>query len=171
MYLAASREHPAAPVVRRQQRDFGFIAASLQDLDETQGRLFVAVAGFFVRYRAPELQPLVDDDVVDACGALAATLETAARGVIYEHRPASLGAQRVASELKTILEQGARGGSAFERNAAVVLRRIEQAARGAQEADPANRRAFVDLLARVIRPADDREPEASTPDTPRLIVP
>ena len=43
------------------------------------------------RYEPPEFQAVVDDDVVDAAAALAATFETASRGVIYEHRPADAG--------------------------------------------------------------------------------
>jgi class 3 adenylate cyclase len=42
---------------------------------------------------------LNDDDVADAAGALAATFETAARGVIYEHAPESLVARRLADDL------------------------------------------------------------------------
>ena len=52
-------------------------------------------ATFLARYEAPELQPLIDDDVAEAMAALAATFETASRGVIYEHRPASLPAERL----------------------------------------------------------------------------
>ena len=32
----------------------------------------------------------IDDDVAEATAAMAATYETAARGVLYEHRPQSL---------------------------------------------------------------------------------
>ena len=40
--------------------------------------------------------------------ALAATFETAARGVIYEHRPASLPAERLATALKALLTEAGR---------------------------------------------------------------
>jgi hypothetical protein len=111
---------------------------------------------------------------VEAAGALAATLETASRGVIYEHRPASLPAQRVVAALKQVLaEAGGSGGSAFERDAAAVLRRIEETARGVRASDGGNSRAFLDLLGRIIRKAGEEAMAAPTPSTesPRLILP
>ena len=122
--------------------------------------------------RASDLQPLIDEDVAGATASLAATFETAARGVIYEHRPDSPPAERLAGELKPVLaEAGKDGGSPFERDAAVVLRRIEQAVESSRSTDPAERRPFLELLGRVMR-RDDRptESEART-DGPRLIVP
>lgn len=103
---------------------------------------------------ASALQPLIDADVADATESLAATYETAVRGVIYEHRPASLPAQRVVAGLKPLLDEaGKTGGTAFERDAAVVLRRLQRAAADVQAADAhddtANRRAFLQLLERI----------------------
>lgn len=173
VYLATAREHPAAATVRQQQRDLTTLVYFMRDLSERQAQLFFVVNSFLVRYQAPELQPLIDVDVAEAAGALAATLETAARGVIYEHRPASLPADRLMTALKPVLkEAGGRGGSAFERDAAVVMRRIEEAARDARIKDESNRRAFLDLLGRTLRKTDDAV-DAPPPDrdAPRLIVP
>jgi hypothetical protein len=53
-----------------------------------------------------------------------------------------------------------------------VLRRVEETARAARAADPDNRRAYVDLLDRVLRKTD--EPASGTvpaPEGSRLIVP
>jgi hypothetical protein len=173
-YLASAREHPAAPVMRQQERDFGLLVPFIRDLSERQSQLFLLVIRFLLEYEPPELQRLIDDDVAGAVAALAATLETSARGVIYEHRPASLPAERLLNTLKPVLaEAGGRGGSAFDRDAAVVLRRLEAAARGARSGDEANPRAFLDLVARVIRKAaaaGGDEPGAST-EGQRLIVP
>ncbi len=173
-YLASAREHPPAAVVRRQQRDVGAVVRVMRDLNERQSKIFFLVAAFLLRYTPPEFQALVDDDVAEATGALAATFETSIRGVIYEHRPASLPADRLAGALKPLLaEAGQGGGTAFERDAAVVLRRIEEAARDARGEEPDNRRAFLDLLRRVIRRDEgDADAEAPPPtDVPRLIVP
>ena len=168
-YLAAAREHPAATVVRRQQRDAAFVMQFARDFNERQSQLFLLVTTFLVRYQPPELQQLIDDDVADAMRALASTYETAVRGVIYDHRPASLPAQRVVSSLKPLLaDAGKNGGTAFERDAAVVLRRIEQAV---GDAGGGNRRAFLDLLGRVFTPPDGDAAPAAVPDEPRLIVP
>ena len=87
-------------------------------------------------YKSPDLESIVDDDVAEAAGTLAATFETAGRGVIYEHRTASIPAGRLLAALKAGLAEAANGaGSPFERDAAVILRRIEQAARRTKEVD------------------------------------
>ena len=174
IYLASAREHPPAAAVRRHQRDLSLVVQFMRDLSERQTQIFFLVASFLLKYQPPELQPLIDDDVAEAAAAMAATLETSVRGVIYEHRPASLPADRLMTALKPMLSQaGERGGSAFERDTAVVLRRIEEAARGARDNDESNRRAFLDLLDRVLKKSGD-EQEGSAPAEPeasRLIVP
>ena len=43
------------------------------------------------------------NELGDAAGALAATFETAGRGVIYEHAPQGSPAQALAAEIKTAL--------------------------------------------------------------------
>jgi hypothetical protein len=172
-WLVSAREHPPAIAVRRQQRDVGFFLQLVRDFNERQSQLFLLISTFLVRYEPPELQPVIDDDLAEAMGALAATYETAIRGVIYEHRPASLPAERLVAALKPMLtEAGKGGGTSFERDAAAVLRRIEAAVREVRTGDPENRRAFLDLVGRLVRKGDD---EASKPTTgaeqPRLIVP
>jgi hypothetical protein len=174
VYLATARDHPPAAIVRRQQRDVGLLVHFMRDLGERQSQLFFLVNTFLVQYQPPELQPLIDDDAAEAAAAIAATLETSARGVIYEHRPASLPAERLMNALKPVLTQaGGRGGTAFERDAAVVMRRIEEAARQVRSADESNRRAFLDLLGRVLRRKDESSTEApeEKPEAPRLILP
>lgn len=150
-YLGSAREHPAAVVVRQQQRDLGLLVQVMRDFSQRQSQLFFLVNTFLLQYEPPALQPLVDDDVAEAMAALAGTYETASRGVIYEHRPASLPAERLAATLKPVLAEAGNGaGSAFERDAAAVLRRVEQAVGEVRALDQQNRRAFLDLLGRVI---------------------
>ena len=172
-YLASARQHPPATVVRQQQRDVGWLVQTMRDFDERQSQLFVMVCTFLNRYQTPELQPLIDTDVGEAAAALAATFETAARGVIYEHRAESLPAERLAAALRPVLvEAGKNGGSPFERDAAVVLRRVSEAAGELGKAHPGNRRGFLDLLKRTLR-RTDAQADADTAPTegPRLIVP
>lgn len=172
-YLVSSREHPPAAAVRRHERDVGAVVHVMRDFNERQSKLFFLIAALLLRYQAPELQPLIDDDVAEGAGTLAATLETSVRGVIYEHRPASVPAERLVSALKPLVaEAGRGGGTAFERDAVVVLRRIEEAAREARASEPENRRAFLDLLVRVRR--GDRTGDPASPREgggPRLILP
>jgi len=175
-YLATAREHPPAVAVRQQRQDLGLLVEFLQDLNTRQSQLFFLVATLIARYRSSELESIVDDDVAQAAGTLAATFETAARGVIYEHRPASIPAARLATTLKTALAEAGRGaGSPFDRDAAVILRRVEQAARRVIEAGSPNARSFIVLLDRVTSRAPggsdgpDAPPESG--NEPRLIVP
>jgi hypothetical protein len=124
---------------------------------------------FLLRYQPGELQALIDEDVAGAAKALAATFETAARGVIYEHSAPSGAAERLAAALRPLFaEAGVNGGTSFERDTAVVLRRIEEAADTVGTLVPGNRRGFLELLGRVTR----RDPRTENADEgPRLIVP
>jgi len=171
-WLASAREHPPAVVVRQQQRDVGLLVQFMRDFNQRQSQLFFALFTFLARHQTPELQPIIDDDVAEAVAALAGTFETSARGVIYEHRPASLPAERLLSALKPLLAEAGKGaGSAFERDAAVVLRRVEDAVREIQALAPANRRAFLELLGRIVSAAPSEEASAESPEAPHLIVP
>jgi hypothetical protein len=171
-YLATAREHPPAAAVRQQQEDLDVAVQLVRDLNERQSQLFFLIATFVVRYQPPELHSLVDDDVAEAAAAIAATFETATRGVIYEHHAATAPGAHLAAALRPVLtEAGRNGGTPFERDAAVVLRRIEEFARHPRGAD-SNPRSLVERLGRVIRKTGEKAqtlPEADTP--PRLIVP
>ena len=149
----------------------------MRDFSERQSQLFFADrARFCSSTSRPSLQPLIDDDVADAAAALAATFETASRGVIYEHRPASLPAERLAAALKPMLAeagQARRLGVRARRGGRAAPRRAD--GRAEQRAgEPGNRRAFLDLLGRVLAGADEppqagddagRRPRRSALDT------
>jgi hypothetical protein len=193
VYLASAREHPAAAVVRQQQRDVAFVAHAIRDFSDRQTELFFLVATTLAGdgARSPslgtevagDLRPrLTDDDVVDAATALAGTFETSSRGVIYEHRASSAPAERLVATLTPLVTEAGRGlGSSFERDAASVLRRIAEAARDARGADAPNERAFLELLGRVLartgKPGNSGEAAGEAiaappgPEPSRLIVP
>jgi hypothetical protein len=158
--------------VRQQQEDLEVTMQLVRDLNERQSRIFFLVATFVVRYQPSELHSLVDDDLVEAAGALAATLETATRGVIYEHHAATASAAHLAAALKPVLaEAGKSGGTAFERDAAVVLRRLEAFARRRPGGDD-NPRTLVERLGRVIRTTGEASQATVEDETrSRLIVP
>lgn len=176
VYLASSRQHPPAVVERQQERDLRFVWPLIQSLNERQRQLFFLLQAFIGRHRADDLRPLIDDDVAEAAGALASTYETAARGVIYEHHPASLAAQRLAGELKTFLaEVGRDAGSRFERDATAALRSLETGARGARHAFGEGATALVALAARIAeRTAGDHPehaPAAAERERSPLVIP
>jgi hypothetical protein len=169
-YLISAREHPAAAVVRQQQRDLGLLVHLMRDLSERQSRAFLLIASALVGYKPSELEILRDDDVAEAAAALAATYETADRGVIYEHRPASLAAGRLVASLKPLLAEASEKGGVTDRDFGVVLRRVEEGTREARAAEPGEKRAFIHLLGRIVRPKESAS-ESTRPDAPRLIVP
>jgi hypothetical protein len=173
VYLASARVHPPAAYLRQRYRDLGLLVDVMRDLNERQAQLFLFAATLLLQYDPPALQPLIDDDVIEAAAALAATYDTAAKGLIYEHRPPSLPAERLVQTLKPRLaEAGTRGGSAFERDVAVVFRQIGEAASRVRQLEPENRRAFLDLLRREVRTApEQKDTQSASTDQPRLIVP
>jgi hypothetical protein len=169
-YLVTAREHPPVAAVRQQRQDLGFLVEFMRDLNDRQSQLFFLVASLIARYKSPDLESIVDDDVAEAAGTLAATFETAARGVIYEHRTASIPAGRLVAALKAALAEASSGaGSPFERDAAVILRRIEQAAGRMNKGDAASSSALIGLLERVVQRSDEAPAESG--NEPRLIVP
>jgi hypothetical protein len=175
VYLASARSHPPAVVQRRQERDRAQLLPLLQGLTERQARLFLMLAALVSRHQSDALQKLVDDDVAQASEALAATLETAGRGIVYEHRPAALPAERLMTELKALVAEISReGGSGIERDAAVALRRIELAARESAKAQP-GAAEFQQLLIRMLAgpagPGTAEPADAPTAQASSLIIP
>jgi hypothetical protein len=177
-YLASAREHPPVAAKRQQQNDTSRLVHAMRDLNRNQSRLFLSVNAYISQYRPPDIQPLIDADVIEAVVALADTFDTAARGLIYDHRPASRQGERLVSALKPLLDEAIRaGGSAVQRDAAVVLRRIAESAGGTPPPDSlAGRRRtdFLELLSRVFRPRPPGEAGRVAGDAdegPRLIVP
>jgi hypothetical protein len=172
-YLASARDHPAAAAIRQQQRDVALLTHCVRDFNQRQSQLFLMINTFLHRYSSPQLHPLIDDDVAEAAAALAGTFETAARGVIYEHRPAALPAGRLASALKPLLaEAGKLGGTSYDRDAAVVLRRVEEGTRQVGAGEPSNKRAYLELIGRLLADAPEPDrPAGDAPDERRLIVP
>ena len=166
-YLATARVHPPAVVQRRQERDLRFLGPIIHDLAEPQYHLFAFIQTFLCGCRSTTVPAIVDVDVAAAAGALAATLETAGRGIIYEHRPSSLPAQRLATDLKAALDQAPKQGPpSRDHDTAAVLRQIERAAQEAQRGLDGGQTAYLDLLDRVFRePAPRSTPEQ--PTTPR----
>lgn len=175
VYLTTARTHPPAVVQRQQEHDRGLFLPLLQGLSERQARLMLMLATVTSRHEGEAFQKLVDDDIAQATGALAATLETAGRGILYEHQPASLPAARLMAELKmAVAEVTKSGGSALERDAAIGLRRLEVAAKQASK-QRAGSNEFQQLLARVLapQPGSDRpeEPQATGAPPSSLIIP
>lgn len=107
---------------------------------------------------------LVNDNVIrDTSHALAATFETASKGIIYEHRPSSPPAERLARELKLLLEgKDGQGPVASEQDLVEILRRVEQAAGDAGATFDGSNRAYLDLVGRLMRTSGDGTAKSDT---------
>jgi hypothetical protein len=171
-YLASAREHPAAVVKRQQERDVAVLLPTIRNLTERQYQLFFLFQNVIARHKPEGFARLVDADVADAAAAMAATLETAARGVIYEHAPTSVVAQRLGNEMKAMLaEMRRQGATVYDGEAGIVLRAIEEGARSAGKAG-GSETAYLSLVARLLQVGTAPETtEASARPTSSLILP
>jgi hypothetical protein len=172
IYLTSAREHPAAVVKRQQEHDVAILLPTLQGLTERQHQLFFLFQSVIARHTPEGFARLVDDDVAEASAAVAATLETAARGVIYEHATQSLPAQRLASEMKAMLaEMQKQGARIYEREAAIVLRAIEKGARETRKVEPGDV-SYLTLMARLLQRNRTTGTQTSATESSRsLIIP
>ena len=176
-YLASAREHPAAVVRRQQQRDVAVLLPTIQHLTERQYQLFFLFQTLFARHKPEGFARLVDEDVADAAAALAGTLETASRGVIYEHTTRSVVAQRLMMEMKAMLaELREQRVKVYDGEAAIVLRAIEQGARNARNGGGGDA-AYLTLVGRLLqqnaqnRAQAEAAGAANPAERPSLIVP
>ena len=169
-YLAAAREHPAAVVRRQQERDLAALLPIVQTLTERQYQLWLLFhTAVVARYKPEGFARLIDDDVAEAAEAAAKTLETAARGVIYEHSAQTVTAQRLASELHALLaDMRQRGAKVYDREAAVALRAMATAARDALRAVDGGDTAYLTLMARLHPQAPGEAPRR--PEAPSLLI-
>ena len=162
-------------VQRQQEHDRALLLPVLAGLSERQGRVFLMFAAVIARHQGEAFQKLVDEDIALAAEALASTLETSVRGIVYERRAATLPADRLLTELKALVAEITKeGGSALERDAAISLRRIEGAARDAAKSE-AGGIAFQQLLLRLLLPpggaALTDHAQAPTAPASTLIIP
>jgi hypothetical protein len=166
VYLEHAHRHPAAVVKRQQTSDLTVLMTALGRVSEPQLQLFFLIQATILRYKPEGFSRVTDADVAEAAGALAATLETAERGVLYEHQTTSVIATGLRREIKVLLDEiGRGGGSRFEREAAQVLRGIERGARHETLGPAAGPVDYLTLVRRVLaeRP--------SAPEPSPLIVP
>ena len=157
---------------RKQEQDVALLLPTIRHLTERQYQLFFLVQTAITRHRPEGFSRLHDSDVADAAAALAATLETASRGVIYEHRPQSAAAQSLVIALQALLKQiREQGATVYDGETAIVLRAIEQGAR-TLDGGSGSATAYLDLVARLLQ-VTGSEPAGAAETTPAssLIVP
>ncbi len=119
---------------------------------------------------------MIDADVADAAASVGRSLETAARGLIYEQAPQSLPAQALAAALHRAYDEvtaqleGPR--SPLERDAARALAALAEAARRVGPLAGDERQGFLELARRVLKPGP-KSAESTVPPSPpsSLIIP
>jgi len=89
--------------------------------------------------------------VLEAATVVAATQETADRGIIYQHRAQAIPAQQLAEAYRTWIASTASGTSQGPRDAARALRALERLVRAAGVEAPDESTAGLELVGRIIR--------------------
>ena len=149
----------------------------IHDLTERQHRLFLFLQSVIGKHREEAIPPITDADVAEAASALASTLETERRGIIYEHRAVALPAQRLESELKTALDvHRTQASGALDRDIVMVLRRTERAARNARLTLDGSDTAYLDFVQHLLHAMTSGSGQAagespSAGATPPVIIP
>lgn len=114
-----------------------FLLPRISELTETQYQLFMFAQAIVVRHAKSVIPSPVDTDVAEGVASVAATLETAGKGIIYEHRAASIPAQRIATEISAAIgdltKRAGSDGARLERDAVRALRALEHTARDARQ--------------------------------------
>lgn len=150
-FLTAQR-HPAAVVKRQTDKDVTALMATMGRLSEQQLQLFFLIQSLILGFDPGELARVLDTDVAQATGALASSLETASRGLIFDEPTSSVVAEGLRKVLRPVLDEVTKsGGSRAEREVAVVLRGIERGARhegGLVSDEPS---AYLDLVSRILQ--------------------
>jgi len=168
-YLESAQRHPAAVVKRQIDADVAVLMATMGRLSEQQLQLFFLLQSMVLAHKPDGLGRLVDSDVALATGALAAALETASKGLIFEEATSSVVAEGLRRALKPVVAEVTKsGGARAEREVAVVLRGMERGAKHDGGLIPEGDSAYLDLVGRVFQ---QRGPAAHAPAKPLIVMP
>ena len=152
-WLRTARAHPHAAQQRQQELDAGLVVPLIRGLDDGGYAVLMACLPAAVAFRsAADPRPL-DADLQEAAAALAATAETAQRGVLYEHQPASPVAARLARAMSAPLAEAADAGvQRLDASTAAAMRRIELSVKEFRQSGGPAPDAYFDFLGRVLKP-------------------
>jgi hypothetical protein len=168
-YLESAQRHPAAVVKRQIDSDVTMLMTTLGRVSEQQLQLFFLLQSMVLSYKPEGLAPLVDADVALATGALASSLETATKGVIFEESTASVVAEGLRRALKPVIDELTKGGgSRAQREVAIVLRGMERGAKHDGNIIPPGDASYLNLVRRVFQ---ERPQKAQEPAKPLIVLP
>lgn len=141
--------------------------ATVGRLSEQQLQLFFLLQSMVLSYKPEGLAKVTDADVAQATGALAASLESSSKGVIFEEAAASIPAEGLRRALKPVIDEIIKGsGTRAEREVAFVLRGMERGAKHEGGHIPDGDTAYLELVGRVFQ----QKPQPPTPPGKPLIV-
>lgn len=164
VYLEGGHAHGWDGRQTEQKRDLRRVAPQIRNLGEDQARLFFMTLSGVSGIRAR--RELDDRLLGQAVAALRKTVETRARGILYEHPAEDLRAQALLHELRGLFEgrdEDGRSVAPDDRDLLPVLSALEAcvAATVREGAGPA---AFLDTAARLLsRVGATREPSPAQP--------
>ena len=163
-HLEAGQRHPAAVVKKQIDRDVALLMTTVGRLSEQQLQLYFVLQSMVLSYKPEGLARLVDSDVALATGALASSLETASKGLIFDEATSSMVAEGLRHAMKPAIDEVTKGGgSRAEREVAVILRAIERGARHEGGQIPDGETAYLELVERVFG-------KRTAPATPSRII-
>jgi hypothetical protein len=167
-YLESADRHPAAVVKKQIEADVSVLMSTIGPLSEQQLQLFFLLQSMVLSYQPEGLARLTDSDVALAAGALARSLESASKGVIFEEGTASMVAEGLRRALKPVIDEVTKGGGTrAEREVAIVLRAIERGADHQGNFIPAGDISYLELVGRVFR----QRPQKSETSKPLIVMP
>lgn len=167
-YLESASRHPAAVVKKQIDADVAVLMSMLGRLSEQQLQVFFLLQSMVLSYTPEGLARLTDSDVALAAGALARSLESASKGVIFEEATGSMVAEGLRRALKPVIDEVTKGGgSRAEREVAGVLRGMERGAQHEGNLIPAGDTSYLELVARVFR----QRPQKSETNKPLIVMP
>ncbi len=152
VHLVSSRAHPSATAMRQQEADVAVLLPSIRELTERQYQLFFLFQNVIAQTGPEGLSRVTDADVAEAAATVAGSLETAARGIIYEQSPQSSTARKLAEGFRALMAQvREQGATLFDREAAITLRAIEQGARTVGGPADTTGTGYIDLVGRLLQ--------------------
>ncbi len=167
-YLESGQRHPAAVIKRQIDRDVTLVMASVGRLSEQQLQLFFLLQSMVLSYKPDGLARMVDSDVALATGALAGSLETASKGLIFEEATASVVAEGLRRAMRPVIEEITKNsGTRAEREVAIVLRAMERGARHEGGLIPDGDTSYLDLVSRVFQ----QRPQSQALEKPLIVMP
>ncbi len=158
------------------------LSPALAGLSEPRQQLMLFAVTLIDRFKGEGLDAANDADAAAAVAALAGTYETQSKGLIYEQRPDSIPAARMAEGIRELFDQLGRGRpSSFAADAAAVLRQLEDRISTVRQATAGTSRAFLALAERMARrlgrpgaaggTAEGAKGQAGQGGAPSIIIP